>query len=222
MSELLVQLATCIERGKVNKTSPYPPDLRGQDGAEELTKQAIDGGIAPSDILEKGLIVGMSSIGAKFSRNEVFVPDLLMAAKAMASSMAQLKPFFDSGQAKHKGTIVIGTVKGDLHDIGKKLVAMVMEGGGWKVVDMNVDVSPEKFVAALKENPGAALGLSALLTTTMISMEETVKLVREQVPDTRIIIGGAPVTDDFRKKIGADAYSPDPQGALDWLNKQVA
>lgn len=222
MSELLAQLATCIERGKVNKASPYPPDLRGQDGAEELTKQALDGGVAPSDILEQGLIVGMSSIGGKFSRNEVFVPDLLMAAKAMATAMAQLKPFFDSGQAKHKGTIVIGTVKGDLHDIGKKLVAMVMEGGGWKVVDMNVDVAPEKFVGALKENPGAALGLSALLTTTMVSMEDTVKLVRQEVPDTKIIIGGAPVTDEFRKKIGADAYSPDPQGALDWLNKQVA
>lgn len=222
MSELLARLAMCIERGKVNKASPYPPDLRGQDGAEELTKQALDSGTAPSDILEQGLIVGMGNIGHKFSRNEVFVPDLLMAAKAMSSAMVQLKPFFESGQARHKGTIVIGTVKGDLHDIGKKLVAMVLEGGGWNVVDLNVDVAPDKFLEALKQHPGAALGMSALLTTTMVNMEETVKLVRQQAPQTKIIIGGAPVTDEFRAKIGADAYSPDPQGALDWLNAQVA
>ncbi len=222
MSELLARLAMCIERGKVNKASPYPPDLRGQDGAEELAKQALDSGVAPSDILEQGLVVGMGNIGHKFSRNEVFVPDLLMAAKAMSSAMVQLKPFFESGQARHKGTIVIGTVKGDLHDIGKKLVAMVLEGGGWNVIDLNVDVAPEKFVEALKQNPGAALGMSALLTTTMVNMEETVKLVRQETPKTKIIIGGAPVTEEFRRKIGADAYSPDPQGALDWLNTQVA
>ncbi|HNR29974.1 MAG TPA: corrinoid protein [Candidatus Hydrogenedentes bacterium] len=222
MSELLAQLAVCIERGKVNKASPYPPDLRGQDGAEELTKQALDSGVAPSDILEQGLIIGMGTIGHKFSRNEVFVPDLLMAAKAMSSAMVQLKPFFESGQARHKGTIVIGTVKGDLHDIGKKLVAMVLEGGGWNVIDLNVDVAPEKFVETLKQHPGAALGMSALLTTTMVNMEETVKRVRQEAPSTKIIIGGAPVTDEFRAKIGADAYSPDPQGALDWLNAQVA
>ncbi len=217
MADLLEQIAICIERGKVNKNSPYPPDMRGQDGADELVKQALDKGIAPDDVLGKGLIVGMGRVGQKFSENKVFVPDLLMAAKAMSAGMAHLKPAFESGQAHHKGTFVVGTVQGDLHDIGKNLVAMVVEGGGWKVVDLGVDVSPEKFLAAVKENPGACVGLSALLTTTMVNMEKTVKLLKDQVPGTRVIVGGAPLTAEFAKKIGADGYSPDPQGAINFL-----
>jgi len=217
MADLLEQIAICIERGKVNKNSPYPPDMKGQDGADELTKQALDQGIAPDDVLGKGLVVGMGRVGQKFSENKVFVPDLLMAAKAMSAGMAHLKPAFESGQAHHKGTFVVGTVQGDLHDIGKNLVAMVVEGGGWKVVDLGVDVSAEKFLAAVKENPGATVGLSALLTTTMVNMEKTVKLLKEQVPGTRVIVGGAPLTSEFAKKIGADGYSPDPQGAITFL-----
>ncbi|HUW59585.1 MAG TPA: corrinoid protein [Candidatus Bathyarchaeia archaeon] len=217
MADLLEQIAICIERGKVNKNSPYPPDMKGQDGADELTKQALDQGIAPDDVLGKGLIIGMGRVGQKFSENKVFVPDLLMAAKAMSAGMAHLKPAFESGQAHHKGTFVIGTVQGDLHDIGKNLVAMVVEGGGWKVVDLGVDVSPEKFLAAVKDNPGAAVGLSALLTTTMVNMEKTVKLLKDQVPGTRVMVGGAPLTAEFAKKIGADGYSPDPQGAITFL-----
>jgi methanogenic corrinoid protein MtbC1 len=222
MQDLLERLALCIERGKVNRDATYPPDLRGEDGAEELTKQLLDAGAPASDVLAQGLVKGMGVVGAKFSRHEVFVPDLLMAAKAMAAAMTSLRPYFESGEAKHRGAIVIGTVRGDLHDIGKKLVAMVMEGGGWEVVDLGVDVAPEKFIEALKAHPGAVLGLSALLTTTMVNMEATVKEVRAVVPNTTIIIGGAPVTDDFSKRIGADAYARDPQAALDWLNVNVA
>lgn len=217
MPDLLEQIAICIERGKVNATSPYPPDLKGQDGAGELVKRALDEGIAPDEVLSKGLVVGMGRVGQKFSENKVFVPDLLMAAKAMSAGMAHMKPFFESGQAQHRGTFIVGTVQGDLHDIGKNLVAMVIEGGGWKVVDLGVDVSPEKFLGAVKENPGAVVGLSALLTTTMINMEKIVKLVKEQVPGTKVLVGGAPLTSDFAKKIGADFYSPDPQGALNFL-----
>ena len=217
MADLLERIATCIERGKVNATSPYPPDMKGQEGADELVKHALDAGTAPDDVLSKGLIVGMGRVGQKFSENKVFVPDLLMAAKAMSAGMAHLKPFFESGQAHHKGTFVIGTVQGDLHDIGKNLVGMVIEGGGWKVVDLGVDVSAEKFLKAVQDNPGAVVGLSALLTTTMINMEKTVKLVKEKVPGTKVIVGGAPLTADFAKKIGADSYSPDPQGALNFL-----
>jgi len=217
MAEILKQLATCIERGKVNKDSPYPPDLKGQDGADELCKQAVDDGVPPNEILQQGLVVGMNTIGRKFSKNEVFVPDVLMAAKAMKAAMEHLRPFFDSGEATFEGTFVIGTVQGDLHDIGKNLVAMVMEGGGYKVVDLGVDVSSEKFLDAVKENPGASVGLSALLTTTMVNMEKTVKVVKEAVPGTKVIVGGAPLTQEFADKIGADAYSPDPQGALDFL-----
>ena len=218
MADLLEQIAVCIERGKVNANSTYPPDMRGQEGADELVKKALDSGVAPDDVLSKGLVVGMGRVGQKFSENKVFVPDLLMAAKAMSAGMAHLKPFFESGQAHHKGVFVIGTVQGDLHDIGKNLVAMVVEGGGWKVVDLGVDVSPEKFLKAVQENPGASVGLSALLTTTMVNMENTVKLVKEQVPGTKVIVGGAPLTAEFANKIGADGYSPDPQGAIAFLS----
>ena len=218
MADLLEQLATCIERGKVNADSPYPPDMKGQDGADELAKRALDEGMPPDDILSKGLIVGMGSIGQKFSENKVFVPDLLMAAKAMSSAMVHLKPFFESGEAHHKGVFIVGTVQGDLHDIGKNLVAMVIEGGGWKVVDLGVDVSAEKFLDAVKENPGSVVGLSALLTTTMVNMEKTVKLVKEHDPSVRVVVGGAPLTAEIAEKIGADGYSPDPQGALVYLN----
>jgi 5-methyltetrahydrofolate--homocysteine methyltransferase len=222
MDDILLRIATCIERGKVNATSPYPPDLKGQDGADELAKAALDMGIDPNDVLSQGLVVGMNAIGKKFSENKVFVPDLLMASKAMQAAMVHLKPFFESGQAKHRGTFIIGTVQGDLHDIGKNLVSMVMEGGGWKVIDLGVDVSAEKFLAALREHPQSAIGLSALLTTTMVNMEKTVVAVRQEYPDTKIIVGGAPLTDEFAKKIGADAYAPDPQGALEYLAGAVA
>jgi len=218
MADLLEQIAICIERGKVNAASPYPPDMKGQDGSAELVKQALDKGIKPDDVLGKGLVVGMGRVGQKFSENKVFVPDLLMAAKAMSAGMALLKPFFESGQAHHKGTFVVGTVQGDLHDIGKNLVAMVIEGGGWKVVDLGVDVAPEKFLKAVQDNKGAIVGLSALLTTTMVNMEKTVKLVKENVPGTKVIVGGAPLTAEFAKKISADGYSPDPQGALNLMN----
>jgi methanogenic corrinoid protein MtbC1 len=218
MVDLLEQIAVCIQRGKVNAVSPYPPNMKGQDGADELVKRALEEGIAPDEVLSKGLVVGMGRVGREFSENKVFVPDLLMAAKAMSAGMAHLKPFFDSGQAHHKGVFVIGTVQGDLHDIGKNLVAMVVEGGGYRVIDLGVDVSSEKFLAAVKENPGASVGLSALLTTTMVNMENTIKLINEQSPSTRVIVGGAPLTAEFAKKISADSYAPDPQGALNFLN----
>ncbi len=219
MADIVEQIAMCIERGKVNASSPYPPDMKGQDGADELTRRALDEGVKASEILEKGCMIGMGNVGEKFSRNEVFVPDLLMAAKAMSAAMAHLKPFFESGEAAHKGTFIIGTVQGDLHDIGKNLVCMVMEGGGWNVVDLGVDVSTDKFLEAVKANPGCAVGLSALLTTTMVNMEQTVKAIKDNDGSTQVVVGGAPLTQEFADKIGADAYSPDPQGALNYLSK---
>jgi len=132
--------------------------------------------------------------------------------------MKHLKPYFMSGEVKHKGKIVMGTVTGDLHDIGKKIVAMFFEGGGWEVIDLGVDVSAERFVQAIEEHKPLAVGLSALLTTTMVSMESITKEIKAKIPEVKVIIGGAPVTQDFADRIGADAYSPDPQGALDYLN----
>lgn len=218
MNDIAEQIAICIERGKVNHDSPYPPDLKGQDGADELTRRALDDGVSADSVLTGGLIVGMSRVGKKYSAGKAFVPDLLMAAKAMKAAMVHLKPYFDSGEASHRGTIVIGTVHGDLHDIGKNLVAMVLEGGGYKVLDLGVDVPADKFVQAVQENSGCCVGLSALLTTTMVNMENIIKAIRDVSPSTTILVGGAPVTDDFARKISATAYAPDPQAALDYLN----
>ena len=218
MSELLERIALCCERGKTDKDAPYPPDMKGEDGVDELTRQAIESGVSANDILTQGLMPGMNRIGTKFSNNEAFVPDLLMAAKAMNAGMVRLKPFFDTGEAVHRGTIAIGTVQGDLHDIGKNLVRMILEGGGWKVIDLGVDTSAEKFLACMEEHPGCAVGISALLTTTMMNMESVVKTIKEKHPDAFVMVGGAPLTQEFSDKIGADAYAPDPQAALDRLN----
>lgn len=222
MDELLEKISHCVEYGKTDKSSPYPPDMRGQEGADELAKLALESGIKPGDILDKALIPAMSVVGDKFSRKIIYVPQMLMAAKAMSSAMKHLKPFFQSGEARRKGKFIIGTVAGDLHDIGKNLVSMMIEGGGWEVIDLGVDVSTDKFMKAIAENPDAVIGLSALLTTTMENMKKTVTVIRESHYGSKILVGGAPVTMDFCQKIGADFYSPDPQGAVNYLNRLVS
>jgi len=216
--ELLTKLLECVEFGKVNKDAPFPPNMRGQDGADELAKQALDAGINPSDILNLALIPAMDKVGRKFNEKKVFVPQMLIAAKAMNAAMTHLKPFFKSGEVKRKGKFIIGTVAGDLHDIGKNLVAMIVEGAGWEVIDLGVDVSAEKFIKSIKENDKAIVGLSALLTTTMQSMKDIAQEIKKQHPDVKVIIGGAPVTEQFKVEIGADGYSTDPQGAVMCLN----
>jgi methanogenic corrinoid protein MtbC1 len=222
MSELIDRIAHCVEFGKINTASPYPPEMRGMEGADELTKQALTEGIDPSRILNEGMVIGMEKVGKKFSENKVFVPQMLMSAKAMSTAMQHIKPYFLTGTVKRKGTVIIGTVSGDLHDIGKNLVGMMIEGAGWEVIDLGVDVNAEKFVAALKDKPGSSIGLSALLTTTMVNMERIVLEIRKAASGTKILIGGAPVSIDFCNKIGADFYSPDPQGAVSYLNQLVA
>lgn len=222
MDDILNKIAYCVEFGKINLQSPYPPDMKGQPGADELTREALDKGIDADDILKKALVVGMERVGIKFRENKIFVPQVLMSAKAMNMAITHLKPYFLSGNIKRKGRFVIGTVAGDLHDIGKNLVAMMIEGNGWEVIDLGTDVSAQKFVEELKNHPGSHVGLSALLTTTMVNMEQIVREVKQAAPDARVLIGGAPVNEDFRKKIGADFYSPDPQGAVEFLNSMVA
>ncbi len=222
MNELLTRLAECIEFGKINLASPYPPQMKGQEGADEITRRALDEGINPQDVLSEGLMPGMERVGIKFRENKVFVPQVLMSAKAMGTAMLHLKPHFLSGAAKQKGTLIIGTVLGDLHDIGKNLVGMMVEGSGYKVVDLGTDVSAEKFIAAVQENPGAVIGLSALLTTTMVNMQRITEEVKKAVPGTLVVIGGAPVNSDFCVKIGADHYSADPQGLVEFLNRKIA
>jgi len=219
MSEILQQLSHCVEFGKIDKISPYPPDLKGQDGADELAKRALEEGIKPGDILENALIPAMALVGDKFTRKVIYVPQMLMAAKAMSSAMKHLKPFFQSGETKRKGKFIIGTVSGDLHDIGKNLVAMMIEGAGWEIIDLGVDVNTEKFLKAMNDNPGSVVGLSALLTTTMENMKKTVEAIRGTYSGSNILVGGAPVTMDYCQKINADFYSPDPQGAVNYLNQ---
>jgi len=222
MNDLLERLLYCVEVGKINKSSPYPPGMKDQDGADELARKAIESGISPTSILEDALIPAMTNVGNKFSRQEIFVPQMLMSAKAMSSAMEHLKPFFLSGETKRKGTFIIGTVTGDLHDIGKNLVAMMIEGAGWEVIDLGVDVSADKFQKAIEEHPDAVVGLSALLTTTMENMRKIVAEIKEKEPNRIILVGGAPVTMDFCRKIGADFYSPDPQGAVNYLNTHIS
>ena len=222
MSDLLFRLSECVEFGKINKASAFPPNMKGQDGADELTRQLLDEGANPQTILTDGLLPGMERVGIKFRENRVFVPQVLMSAKAMNTAMVHLKPFFLTGEARQKGTFIIGTVEGDLHDIGKNLVAMMVEGNGWNVIDLGVDVKAAKFLAAIEENPVAVIGLSSLLTTTMPAMESTTRMIKEKFPETCVTVGGAPVTLDFCGRIGADAYYRDPQGLVEFLNGRVS
>lgn len=221
MSEILSKLEECIERGKINLASPFPPALKGQVGADELTREALDAGLSPEQVLA-ALVSGMGKIGEKFSQGKAFVPEMLMSAKAMSAGMNHLKPFFTSGEVKRKGVFVIGTVAGDLHDIGKNLVSMTIEGAGWEVIDLGVDVKTDKFIETIDKYPGCVVGLSALLTTTMATMEKTVQEIKTKFPDKVILVGGAPVSMDFCQKIGASYYSETPQGAVEFLNKLAA
>ena len=210
MSQLLEKLAHLVEVGKIDKNSPFPPDLKGEDGADELTRQALDEGIDVQKILNDGLIEGMNRIGEKFSRGEAYIPNMLIAAKAMNAALVHLDPYFTAGNIKSKGTAILGTVEGDLHDIGKNLVGLILKGAGWEIVDLGTDVGSDKFIKAVNEHEAAVVGLSALLTTTMINMEPILKAIKKNSPKTAVYIGGAPVSQEFADKIGADGYFADP------------
>ncbi|MEY8607961.1 corrinoid protein [Parabacteroides segnis] len=219
MENTLERIALCVEVGKINAKTPYPPTMKGEDGADELTLKALEQGYSPNDILTKGLIVGMNNIGVKFKENKVFVPQVLMSAKAMSGGMQHLKRYFNDGSVKRKGKLIIGTVKGDLHDIGKNLVCMMVEGNGYEIIDLGVDVTEENFVDAVRENPDAFVGMSALLTTTMVNMESINTAIKTEFPQVKTFIGGAPVSSEFAKKIGADYYTEEPQRLVEILNQ---
>jgi 5-methyltetrahydrofolate--homocysteine methyltransferase len=187
--------------------------------AAEGVKAELEAGTDISMILDKGLIGALDVVGKKFSDGEMFVPEMLQAARAMKTGLEVLKPYLSSELIASKGTVIIGTVKGDLHDIGKNLVAMMMEGAGFNVVDLGVDVDADKFVKAASEHNADVLGLSALLTTTMPAMENTVAAIKEAGLAVRTIIGGAPVTETFADQIGADGYSDDAPGAVELARK---
>jgi len=222
MSNLIEQISECVENGKVNLSSPYPPQMKGLPGADELTRRALDEGIPPGDVLNKALVPAMNRVGQKYTENKIFVPQMLLSAKAMSASMAHLKPYFQSGEVKRKGVMIMGTVMGDLHDIGKNLCCMMVEGAGWEVIDLGVDVKPEQFITALDMHPKAFIGLSALLTTTMVNMGNIITTIRQKYPATKVAVGGAPVNNDFARSIGADGYGKDPQELIVWLDRNVA
>ena len=183
----------------------------------KLVQQALDAKIPPAKILSDGLVAGMDIVGDKFRRDELFMPEVLISARAMQAGMNILRPKLVESGAKLAGKIVLGTVKGDLHDIGKNLVGMLMEGAGYEVIDLGIDVPSDKFVEAVKKHKSDVLGLSALLTTTMPKMKEVIEsLVEAGIRNTvKVMAGGAPVTEKFAKDIGADGYAPDAASAVE-------
>ena len=218
MADITEQIALCVARGKISKSAWYPPEMKDQDGADEIAAEALKNGIQPRVLLD-GCMQGMERVGKEFGEGKAFVTNLIVSAEAMNVVMKHIKPFFESGAVKRKGTFVIGTVTGDMHDIGKNLVSMIIKGGGFEVIDLGVDVPTNKFLDAIAQHPGCFVGLSALLTTTKPSMEKSVKAIRAASPDTKVLIGGAPITKDFCTHIGADFYSPNPQDAVEFLNR---
>jgi 5-methyltetrahydrofolate--homocysteine methyltransferase len=185
---------------------------------EALVKAAVDEGAQPGEILEKGLISGMSIIGGKFKRNEVYVPEVLIAARAMNAGMKVLEPVLAKSGVQPRGKVAVGTVKNDLHDIGKNLVCMMLKGAGFQVIDLGIDVPAEKFVAAVKDG-AQVVGLSALLTTTMPQMKGVIDALKGSGASAKVMIGGAPVTQAYAQEIGADGYAPDAASAVDEAKK---
>ncbi len=208
MSGILEQICENLIKGKAN-------DVKA------LVQKAVDEKIHPGDILNKGLLAGMSTIGERFKKNEVYVPEVLIAARAMKAGMEILKPLLAAAKVEPVGTVVIGTVKGDLHDIGKNLVGMMLEGGGFRVIDAGINVEPQKFLELARQNKAQLIGASALLTTTMTNMKDIVLAVKgsDMNGKLKVMIGGAPVTQAFSDEIGADGYAPDAASASDLAKK---
>ena len=193
-----------------------------QNKALEITKAALDEGTAAKDVLDNGLIAGMDVVGERFKKNEIYIPEVLISARAMKMAMEVLEPELVKAGVEPVGKLLIGTVQGDLHDIGKNLVAMMLKGAGFEVIDLGVDVGPEKFVEQVKAAKAQLIGMSALLTTTMPGMERTIKAVKDAGIPVKVMIGGAPVTQDYADRIGADGYAPDAASAVDLAKSLVA
>ena len=205
----LTAMAAAVERGD-------------RESTVRLVKEALAEKVPAEKVLNEGLIAAMSSIGQKFTRNEIFIPEMLIAARAMTAALLVLEPVLVKSGVQPRGKVVIGTVRQDLHDIGKNLVAMMLKGGGFQVTDLGVDVSPEKFVAAAREQGAQVVALSALLTTTMSNMKDVVKALKAAGITAKVMIGGAPVTQSYADEIGADGYAPDAASAVDKANELLA
>jgi 5-methyltetrahydrofolate--homocysteine methyltransferase len=190
--------------------------IRGdRDTVVKLVNGAVQEGVNAETILNRSLVAGMDVVGRKFKNNEFYVPEVLIAARAMGAGMAILEPMLTKAGAKPKGTVVLGTVKGDLHDIGKNLVGMMLKGAGFRVVDAGIDVTAERFVELAQQSKADIVGLSALLTTTMTQMGNVIAALKEAGLEVKVMIGGAPITQDYADEIGADGYAPDAASAVD-------
>jgi 5-methyltetrahydrofolate--homocysteine methyltransferase len=189
------------------------------DKVKELTLKALNEGEAAEKVLKGGLIPAMDRIGVRFRNNEIFIPEVLIAARAMHAGMGVLKPILAKSTTSTMTKVIIGTVKGDLHDIGKNLVGMMLEGAGFEVVDLGIDVPPEKFIQSAKESGAQVIGMSALLTTTMMQMQTTIQKIKAESLKVKTVIGGAPVTAEFAKQIGADGYAPDAASAVSMIKE---
>jgi 5-methyltetrahydrofolate--homocysteine methyltransferase len=191
---------------------------------QKVTQTLIDEGISPLDIINQGLIAGMSVVGARFKNGDMFVPEVLVAARSMSAGVELVKPLITDGEMPSVGKVLLGTVKGDLHDIGKNLVGMMLESRGFTVINAGIDVSPEKFVQAIKEHKPNILAMSALLTTTMLHMKDTIELMKEEgmKDQVKVIVGGAPISQDFADEVGADGFAPDAASAVDLCNRLLA
>jgi 5-methyltetrahydrofolate--homocysteine methyltransferase len=192
--------------------------ISGDDArVEELTRKAIEEGVGAAEIISQGLIKGMNVVGQRFKAGDMYVPEVMMAARAMKAGMDLVKPLIVEGDVPSVGTVVLGTVAGDLHDIGKNLVGMMMESAGMTVINAGVDVSPEKFAEVVREHKPNVVAMSALLTTTMLAMKDTIEVLKEEGlrDSVKVIVGGAPVTADFATEIGADGWAPDAASAKD-------
>ena len=197
--------------------------IKGDQGtAVEITKSALEEGTAAKDVLDKGLIAGMDVVGDRFKNNEIYIPEVLIAARAMKMAMEILEPELVKAGVEPVGKFLIATVQGDLHDIGKNLVAMMLKGAGFEVIDLGVDISPEKFVEQVKAKGVQLVGMSALLTTTMPGMEKTIKALKQAGVSAKVMIGGAPITQGYADKIGADGYAADAASAVDMAKSLVA
>lgn len=195
-----------------------------EDKVKEITKELIDAGNDPLEIINEGLIAGMNIVGPRFKSGEMFVPEVLMCARAMGSGIALVKEVLVDTEIPSAGKVIIGTVQGDLHDIGKNLVAMMMESAGFNVVNLGVDISEDKFVEAIKEHNPDVVALSALLTTTMVNMKSVIDALKEAGlrDSVKVIVGGAPISQAFAEDIGADGFAPDAASATDLCKKLVA
>ena len=211
MSEIYQQLSTMVIRGE-------------DESAPDAVQKALDQGLPPIEILDNGLLVGMNEVSARFEQEEMFVPEVLLAAKAMHDGLQVLRPHLVATGAKPIGKMVLGTVKGDIHDIGKNLVGMMCEGAGFEVINLGFDVDPEKFVTAVKENQPDIVGMSAMLTTTMLAMGYTIRALKEAGlrDSVKVIIGGAPVDTEIAESIGADGYAYNSPTAVELAKQLVA